>query len=65
MPNKEPDRTQFLRGALIRATWRTTESNRQARYYSITAAGRRQLASQKKSWTQMVAIMQTLFGAPT
>jgi DNA-binding PadR family transcriptional regulator len=51
--------------ALIRATWRTTESNRQARYYSITAAGRRQLASQKKSWTQMVAIMQTLFGAPT
>jgi DNA-binding PadR family transcriptional regulator len=50
---------------LVRATWDTTENNRQARFYSITAAGRRQLASEKKSWEQMVAIMQTLFGAKT
>ena len=50
---------------LIRAKWDTTENNRQARFYSITAAGRRQLASAKMSWDQMVAIMQTLFGTPT
>lgn len=50
---------------LVRAAWDTTENNRQARFYSITAAGRRQLASEKKSWEQMVAIMQTLFGAKT
>ena len=50
---------------LIRANWDTTENNRQARFYSITAAGRRQLESEKKSWQQMVAIMQTLFGTPT
>ena len=93
MPNKGPDRTQFLRGTLdlmilqslatigpmhgyaiaarleqrglIRGAWDTTENNRQARFYSITAAGRRQLATEKKSWHQMVAIMQTLFGTPT
>jgi len=50
---------------LVRANWDTTENNRQARFYSITAAGRRQLESEKKSWHQMVAIMQTLFGTPT
>ena len=50
---------------LIRAKWDTTEKNRQARFYSITAAGRRQLSSEKQSWEQMVAIMQTLFGTST
>jgi len=50
---------------LIRGAWGTTENNRQARFYSITAAGRRHLASEKKMWDQMVAIMQTLFGEPT
>lgn len=50
---------------LVSASWRTTENNRQARFYSITAAGRRHLASEKKSWDQMVAIMQTLFGEST
>lgn len=50
---------------LIRAHWGTTENNRQARFYSITAAGRRQLASEKKSWDQMVAIIEALFGEPT
>ena len=47
---------------LIRATWDVTENNRSARYYEITAAGRRALASEKQEWDRMVAIMQTLFG---
>jgi len=50
---------------LIRGRWGTTENNRQARFYSITAAGHRHLDSEKKSWDQMVAIMQTLFGERT
>lgn len=48
---------------LIRAKWRATENNRQARFYSITAAGRRHLGYEKKSWDQMVVIIQALFGA--
>ena len=47
---------------LIKATWDVTENNRSARYYEITAAGRRALASEKKEWDRMVAIMQELFG---
>jgi len=44
----------------IRAQWDRTETNRRARYYSITAAGRRQLHREKTEWTRMTAIMQAM-----
>ncbi|MGD8339795.1 MAG: PadR family transcriptional regulator [Gammaproteobacteria bacterium] len=50
---------------LIRSNWGITENQRKARFYSITAAGRRVLASEKKDWDRMVVIMQTLFGEAT
>jgi PadR family transcriptional regulator, regulatory protein PadR len=34
----------------LRAEWGASENNRRARYYSITAAGRRQLAEEERSW---------------
>src|SRR4029079_12176743 len=37
----------------VRAEWRTTEKNRQARYYALTAAGRRQLARERESWDRL------------
>ena len=37
----------------LRAEWRPSDNNRRARYYSIIAAGRRQLADEEKSWTQL------------
>jgi transcriptional regulator len=30
--------------------WRVTENNRQARFYHLTAAGRRQLAAEREEW---------------
>jgi PadR family transcriptional regulator, regulatory protein PadR len=45
---------------LIRGTWGITDSNRKARYYALTAAGRRQLAKEKASWEQMAGIIQML-----
>ncbi len=44
----------------IRAEWQRTENNRRARYYSITAAGKRQLDTERAEWTRMAAIMQAL-----
>jgi transcriptional regulator len=44
----------------IRAEWDRTETNRRARYYSITAAGRRQLQAEKAEWERMTAIMQAM-----
>jgi transcriptional regulator len=44
----------------IRARWGVTENNRKARYYEITAAGRRQLSTARSEWARMTAIMQAL-----
>jgi len=44
----------------IRAQWNRTENNRRARYYSLTAAGRRRLHAEKAEWTRMASIMQAL-----
>ena len=35
------------------AEWGTTEKNRQARFYRLTAAGRRQLAAEQVSWARL------------
>jgi transcriptional regulator len=37
----------------IRGKWGTTDSKREARFYTITAAGRRQLAEEEESWAQL------------
>ena len=44
----------------VRGNWGTTETNRKARYYALTAAGRRQLAKEKQAWDQMAGIIHTL-----
>ena len=45
---------------LLRATWGSTDANRKARFYAITAAGRRRLTSEKAEWERMTAIMRAL-----
>ena len=37
----------------IRSEWQQTENNRRARYYTITAAGRRQLAAEREQWERL------------
>jgi transcriptional regulator len=41
------------RQGLIDSKWRLTENNRRARYYSLTAAGRRQLLREMESWQRL------------
>jgi PadR family transcriptional regulator, regulatory protein PadR len=38
----------------LEAEWRQTENNRRAKYYSLTADGRKQLRAQSKSWLHLV-----------
>ena len=45
-----------------RSAWGTSENNRRARFYSITAKGRKQLAAQTESWTRTVAMVGRLLG---
>lgn len=37
----------------LRSTWGVTEKNREARIYSITAKGRKQLADEEASWSRL------------
>ena len=45
---------------LVRAKWGITDSNRKARFYAITPAGRRQLSTEKSEWDRMASIIHTL-----
>ncbi|MBV8807648.1 MAG: helix-turn-helix transcriptional regulator, partial [Acidobacteriaceae bacterium] len=37
----------------IRAEWKDSENNRRAKYYSLTAAGRKQLKSELENWRRL------------
>jgi PadR family transcriptional regulator, regulatory protein PadR len=45
---------------LVRGAWGTTDSNRKARFYALTAAGRRHLAKEKVAWDRMAGIIHAL-----
>jgi PadR family transcriptional regulator PadR len=47
-----PALVRMRRNGWIRSEWRVTENNRRARYYFLTAAGRRQLGIETAAWEQ-------------
>src|SRR5688572_7545753 len=38
----------------LRSEWGLTEKNREARFYSITARGRRQLTAEEETWSRLI-----------
>jgi PadR family transcriptional regulator, regulatory protein PadR len=44
----------------ISSAWGTSENNRRARFYSITRAGRKQLAAETESWARTVAMVNRM-----
>lgn len=50
---------------LVRSQWGVSENNRRARYYTITAAGRRHLASESEQWLRYAtAVSRVLRSVP-
>ena len=47
----------------VSATWKTSENNRQAKYYALTAKGRRQLVEEKANWIRLSAAVANIVGA--
>jgi transcriptional regulator len=43
------------KGGLVTADWKVSSTNRRARYYSLTAAGRERLVAERSKWEQMAA----------
>jgi transcriptional regulator len=50
-----PALERLKRKGWIRSEWRLTENNRRARYYYLTAAGRRQLERERETWRRASA----------
>jgi PadR family transcriptional regulator, regulatory protein PadR len=50
---------------LLKGTWGTTDTNRKARFYTLTAAGRRELVKEKAAWDRMSAIMRAVLHGDT
>ena len=48
------------RQGLVDAEWRSSKNNRRARYYTLTAAGRQQLAAERKEFERIVLAIQNV-----
>ena len=47
----------------IRAKWGMSANNRRARFYSLTAKGREQLASKASEWQRLTSAMELILDA--
>ena len=58
-----PGLQRMLRKGWVRSEWRVTENNRKARYYLLTAAGRRQLGPSRSLWMQASEAVNRILNA--
>jgi len=47
-------------GGLVRSEWGPSENNRRARFYALTAAGRRALGQELESWRRFAAAVEVV-----
>lgn len=52
-----PALQRLERNGMVRGAWSVSENNRRARYYSLTGAGRKRLALERKAWERTAAAM--------
>ena len=45
----------------LKSAWQQSETGREAKFYSITRAGQKQLAVEKQSWERLTAAVQLIF----
>ena len=53
-----PALQRLLLNGWVKAEWGASDNNRRARYYTLTAAGRKQLASERAEFSRMVGAIQ-------
>ena len=58
-----PALQRLLLNGWAKAEWGNSENNRRARYYTLTAAGRRQLAAEQQRFERMVGGIQRVLRA--
>ena len=53
-----PELQRLLLNGWVNAEWGTSENNRRARYYTLTAAGRKQLSAEREEFGRMIGAIQ-------
>lgn len=53
-----PALQRLLLNGWVKAEWGASENNRRARFYTLTAAGRKHLASEQKEFSKMIGAIQ-------
>lgn len=54
---------RLVRQGLLKATWGTSENNRRAKFYELTAAGRKRLRQEADSWNRLVTAIAAALAA--
>jgi transcriptional regulator len=45
----------------LKAEWKESETGREAKFYTLTASGRKQLATEKHGWARLTGAVQLIF----
>lgn len=54
---------RLVRKGLLKATWGVSENNQRAKFYQLTAAGRKQFREETQGWNRLVAAIGTVLSA--
>jgi len=54
---------RLVKQGLLKATWGTSENNRRAKFYELTAAGRKRLREEAEGWNRLAAAIGTALAA--
>ncbi len=58
-----PALSRMERAGQVKAEWRTSENNRRAKYYILTARGRKALAAERQQWDHQIAAISKILEA--
>ena len=54
---------RLVRQGYLKATWGVSDNNRRAKFYELTAGGRKRLRQEEDSWNRLVAAIAAALGA--
>ena len=54
---------RLARRGMVKTAWGVSANNRRAKYYTLTAEGRRQLRAEAKSWEMFSLVVEKVLGA--
>jgi PadR family transcriptional regulator PadR len=58
-----PGLFRLVRQGLLKASWGVSENNRRAKFYELTAAGRKRLREETDSWNRLATAIASALGA--